>query len=516
MKRKAAIFLAISLCCFTAAALAAEGGTAIPAVGITAAFPSGWTVVTPDTVDKHFKYFSEETPEIAAQLMRADGIHAAAFSSAGDAVLRVIAVPGGQAASQFYDIERYSAAMRSAIADSFLDKDAWTLTGYRYTEADWTNKEGQGRMLHLSYSVRYGEDIIARGKQAYTIRNGMEITLDLQVTGRQISTEDERAYNAFLADTSLPTSAEEAAPLLPVGLVFTATVPEETHVAKVTFRGETTKAALVSAWVIPEDGDAYNIGQIQAGGGGTFKLEIELPSEGEWRIYVKSELEGYAISEEAFWIDYDAKRLPVTFTEMPEGDVYDSQIYITGKTISGVTIQCMEGDKNYKKTTGSDGSFSFKLDRTIVGDRKVVLSFTKKNYDNRRFDVEFNRQWTREDYVKQLSSQVQSLSFANLTERAEKYIGRLVAYKGTVLDVSSAGERVYVQLGMKQDKEGKWTERIIAVADGMEVLVATGDSVTLYIEVTGEFYAFSDVTVDGDEVDIDLPSVKLLTYEKHV
>lgn len=514
MKKLAACCLFLLMFCMPSALAEDTAGFSITENGITTAFPASWKVVTPASVAQNFKYFTEATPEIAEANLLAEGVCAVAFSPSGDAMLRVIVAEGDETAALYYDIERYTTEMRNAIKADFLDKDAWALTGYRYTEANWTNREDEGRRLNLTYTVRFDEEIVARGMQVYTIHNGKAITLDIQVKGRKLTADDERVFERFVEDTKLPAAGESAAPLLPVGLVLTGIVPEETYKDTLTITGETGKAAIVSAYALPAEGeDMTNIGQIKANNSGTFKLEIKLPSPGEWRLYFKAELEGHEISEEARWINYDPKKLPVTFTSFPEGDVYDSQIIISGKTISGVTIQCMEGETNKKTTTGSDGSFSFKLDRAIVGNRHVVLSFTKKNFENRRFDVQFNRQWAREDYVKYLADKVQSLSYANLTENAQKYVGRQVKYSGEVLDVSSVGSITYVQLGMKQDKEGRWTEQLVAVGDGIEVTLSPGDSTTLYIEVTTNTYAFSEVNADGDEIDLDLPAVKLLTYE---
>lgn len=484
-------------------------------VGIEAAFPAGWTVITHDNAGRHLALLGEMAVEIALENLRADGIQAVAVSPGGDVYLRVIAVAEEGDVALYYDIERYTPAMRTAIKNDFLNRELWALTGYRYTEADWTNREGEGRILNLKYTVRSGEDITARGRQAYTIRDGLAITLDMQVEGRQIDKADERIFTAFVRGCTLPESVDF--PLLPVGLTLTGVVPEETHKAELTVRGETTKGALVKAWVMPENGDdAIGVGQVKANNSATFKLDIVLPSEGEWRLFIEATMDGMASSGETAWVSYQAKRLPVTFTSYPQGDYYGEQVIISGKTVAGVSIQCMEGDSvNKRVTTGSDGTFSFKMDRTATGNRTIVLSMTKNGFDYRRFDITFNRQWEREDYVKYLAGQVQSLSYENLSEKADKYIGRLVRYSGEVLDISGVDDRVYVQLGIKQDKEsGRWTQRVIAVADGVEVALAEGDKATIYFEVTGQFYTFSEMTLDGDEVTLDLPSVRLLTYAK--
>lgn len=517
MKKKVAalvyftLFTILVLSC--GQALAAEVSLyTLDEVGIQAAFPAGWTVVTPDSVSSYMHYFEEGSADEAEAMLRSNAVQAIAFSPDGDAFMRVMATAGDDTARLYYDIERYTPQMRTAIKEYYLEKANFTASGYRYSEANWTNKEGQGRLLRLIYNVRSGEETIARGRQAYTIRNGLAITLDVQAQRRQLTQDETRAFEALVAQTILPESTDM--PLLPVGLTLTGVIPDETYKADISLRGETMKGATVGVWLLPpDDNTPVQVAEAVAPASGIVKLDFTIPEKGEWRLYIKAELEGYAPVEEARWITYTPGQIPVTFTSYPDGLWTESQVIISGKTISGVTIQCMEGDVNKKTVTGSDGSFSFKMDRAVTGDRKIVLSFTKKGFDNRRFDLSFDRQWAREDYAKYLADKVQSLSFANLSDNGQKYIGRLVKYSGEVLDVSAVGERIYIQLGIKKDKDGHWTERIIAVTDNLQVQLNTGDSTALYVEVTGEYYTFSEVSLDGIESDINLPSVKLLTYE---
>lgn len=512
--KKVLVCMLLLLCLCACGAMAEEAGTVplvLDEIGLKTEIPSGWTVVWPGTVAQHMQFFDEETSEEAANAMHREGVVAIAFSPEGDAMLRILTSEGDADVQLYYDIERYTAQMRTQIANHFLNKSAWTATGFRCSEANWTNREGQGRILWMVYTIRVNDETVARGRQAFTIRNGLEITLDLRVKGRQVSTAEGRIFDNFVKATEFPVSVDM--PLLPVGLTVTGTVPEETNKAEFTVRGETMRGATVSATLYDEAGVATAAGSATANASGVFKLDVTMPAQGEWRLAIQADLEGYASCMEGRWIYYNPSQLPVTFTSYPEGDWYESQIIVSGNTISGVKIQCMENGVNKTVTTGSGGAFSFKMDRGITGPRTIVLSFTKDGYANRRFDIEFNRMWTRDDYAKYLSSSVQSLSHANLSENGAKYIGRIVKYTGEVLDVSSVGERTYIQLGLKKNKVGHWTERIIAVADGQQVTLRQGDSTTLYIEVTGEAYTFSELNTDGDEVNIDLPSVKLLTYQ---
>lgn len=494
-------------------ALAAEGTeTVLLEIGVVTAFPSSWTVVTPSNAAEHAALLEAAGLAWEKEALLAEGVYAVAFAPDSDATLRVTAREGDETQALYYDIERYTAQMRTAIKNDFLDKAAWALTGYRYSEAEWTNREGQGRLLNLTYTIRHAEETVARGRQVYTIRNGLAFTLDLQVGARQITTEEGRIFTNFVNATTFPESLDM--PLLPVGLTVTDTVPEETNKAAFTLRGQTMGGASVSAYAQASSGDPALVGEAAASSSGAYKLDITLPAEGEYRLYLVASLEGYADSEAGYWISYDTARLPVSFTSYPDGLVTDEKIVVSGKTLSGVSIQCMEGETNKTAKTGSDGVFSFTLDKAIVGERTVVLSMTKDGYQNRRFTLQFDRQWLMEDYAKYLSGQVQSLSYKNLSENAEKYAGRLVSYTGQVIEVSNYGDRWYVQLALTKTQDGAWTDHLIAISDGVEIPLAGGDTATLYVEVINDTYGFTEVTDDGEVINRNYPAVTLLAYQK--
>ncbi len=505
----ALLFAALLLC--LALPAAADTPLLLPELGVSTAFPDGWTVVTPETASDHADLLKGTDPSIFAETMKVEDVYAVAFSSSGDARLRLIIREGDETEALYYDIERYTTAMRSEIKDYFMDKDNWSDAGVRYSAAEWTNKKAEGRLLRLTYSVRQNDEIVSRGRQAFTVRGGMAFTLELIVTGRQVESKDEKALDALIAATAFPSDA--GMPPLPVGLTVTGGIPEEASDSEIKLKGETMKGATVTARLQQETGAVKVAGSVKANASGLYSITVTLPSAGDFMIYLTASMDGYADTIEGGWVTYTPGKLPVTFTSLPEGDVTDSQIIISGKTLPNVSIQCMEGDTNKKKTTGSDGKFSFTLDRAIVGERTVVLSMTKKGYDNRRVNIQFNRVLTMADTIKILKESLQSLSYKNLDERGPSYAGRRVSYTGTVIDLSSYGDRHYVQMALSTDKSGDWQEGMVAIWEGGALPLAIGDRVTVYVEVTGDTYGYSRMTAKGDLEDLNLPSLKLLAYE---
>lgn len=511
--------LLLALCFCAGLACAEEAKPAAPQptevtideIGVTTFVPAGWTVVTPDTVAQHFDFFKESTPEKAADAMRAEGVYVAAFNATGDAALRVIAQEGDETAALYRDIDRYTPAMRTAIKEDFLDREAWSLTGYRYLEAAWTNKANQGRLLRLTYSIRRDGATAYRGRQAYTIRNGLAITLDLRVTGRQVEGADERAFESLIQQTLFPMSLDM--PKLPVGLTVIGGMPEEATKPELVLRGTTARGATVEAWLKVGEEQPVSAGQDKVGASGEFSISVTLPGAGEYHLFLIASLEGYADSNADSFVVYEPGKILVQFTSLPEGDVYDAHLVVSGKTLPGVTIQCMEGDFNKKVVTGSDGKFSIKLDRGINGPRQVTLSFDKKGYANRRVDTSFNRLWNMPDYVAYLKAKVQPLSYQNLCGKADKYVGRIVRYTGQVVEVTAANGHQFVQLALTVSKDGVLSDKLVAAFGGAEVSLQDGDRATLYVEVTGESFDFPNLDENGGESVVAVPSVKLLAYE---
>ena len=504
------ISLALLLCCALAAPCALAAVSFVPfelaGTGVTAVFPAGWAVVTPDTVENNMKWFAEESAEIARNNMLSEGALAIAFSSDGDS-LRVFSSEDGESAL-YYDIERYTTEMRSAIRADFLDRDAWALTGYRFTSAEWTNRDGQGRILWMNYTLRYDDEIIARGLQAFTVRGGRRLTLQFRTTGK-VEAADETMFKNFVAGFVFPEADAEEMRLLPVELTVTGGLPEETNQKKLTLRGKTEKKATVAASVVDADGNTTPCGSVAAGSDGAFRLTAELPGEGEWQLIVTATKDGYADSSLTSLLTCKYNMMPVNFTSYLSGDVYDDKLILSGKTLPSVKIQCIEGETNKTSHSDSSGNFSFTLDRGITGKRTVVLAMSKKGYNERRFVIEFNRCWAEGEYAQYLQNQAESLSYKNLVEKGDRFIGRIVCYDGTVEDISSSGARTYVRFARDGDK----TAQLVAVLDGGEVSVAAGETARLYFRVTGESYTMSMLGTDGEVRDAELPSVTLLSLE---
>lgn len=479
-------------------------------IGVTTAFPEDWVLVTPENVAEHLQFFDTPLAVSAANQMLAEGVRAIAFSPDGTARMRVIAQEDEQTAL-YFDIERYTPAMRTEIKNDFLDKKAWALTGFRCSEAEWKMRVGQGRLLWMVYTMRFGEETVARGRRVYTVRNGVAYTLDMQLSAPlRFTNKDNKLFEAFVASTAFPESGEM--PPLPTALTLTDAIPEETASANFTLRGKAVAKSSVTAWARAADEEPALVGEARAAEGGSFTLKVTLPAEGEYQLFVRATLEGYAESSAGGWVKYDADAIPVSFTSLPSGDVYDATIYLRGKTLPGVTLQLMEGERNQTVRTGSDGAFSFRIDPVQTGERELVLAISKKGYEGKRFTINFNRLWHKADFIAYLKSVLKSLSYENLIKSPEKYVGRLVSYSGTVTELSSSGGMTYVRFALEQKRDGTWKNEIIAVTSDADV-PAVGTRAKFYVVVEGENVLYSVTDAEGRDSMVAIPRVELLAYE---
>ena len=508
------ILLALLCAAMLLPAAAAAAALRIEEIGLDAAFPSGWVVVTPDTVAEHFSYFGAntlfeaKTPEIAAQMLRDDGVYALAFSPDGNACCRVLADTQDPTARAYGEIDAYSVAMRSEIKNDFLNKSAWTLTGFRCSEAEW-KRGAQGRLLWMVYTLRFGDEMAARGRRVYTVHNGIAFTLDFQRYDGRLTGSDDKLFEAF-AKGSVFTVSDES-PVLPVGLTVTGGIPSESGKLTWTAKGKTEKSAFITITGVLEGSEAtVTLGEAKASGDGTWRCEATFPEQGVWQVTVRASKSGYTDAEITGTTEIVSGRIPVTFTSLPEGDVYEKKIVIAGTTLSGTEIQCLEGTSNITKRAGSDGTFSITLDPGAVGKRTITLSLNKKGYDNRRVTIEFNRCWHPEDYAEYLEGVRQGLSYENFAADPGRYIGRIVRFKGIVQSISATGERTYVEIALTIQDSSRYKDSFIALSDG-PLQVAEGDRVTVYGTVTGETFTFTSWDEEGNATQRDLPSLNVLT-----
>lgn len=503
MKRWIQTMLLAALLAVSGTALA-EQKVALPLARLETAFPDGWTVVTPDTAANHADLLGVSA-QIAGDTLRSEKVIVAAYAPGGNPFMR-IRMKSDADTQVYFDIERYTTGMRTALKEEYLDTEVWSLIGLRFTEAAWKNSSSIGRYLRLTYQRRLDGEIVSRGLMAHTVRNGYAYILEIQADGRKLSAAEAKHFEQTLGATFYVPQLEM--PLLPAALAFDAPLPGEVCETAFTLRGKADPGAAVTAWLQFLDEEPFSVGETVARNSGTFTLAVTLPGEGMWQMHLQSALEGLETTRITTRLTCDLDQIPVNLSEALEGEIWDAQPRLAGMTMSGVTLTLSEGESVVERRA-SDGSFAFKLDPAATGPRTVTLTARKAGYPDRTLHYDFERYWQEADHAAYLQDQVQRLSYENLFGDPKKYAGRLVSFSGMITEFSSGGGQYYLRLATTE-KKGIWTDEMIFVTDE-DLLLAADDQVTCYGVVTGETFPIPlPPTEDEEGRTVHLPALQLL------
>ncbi|GHU65321.1 hypothetical protein FACS1894184_00880 [Clostridia bacterium] len=496
------IGLYIGILCFISVLVIASSAlalqTTLPGYQLVTEFPDGWTVVTPETASRYAALLGVSS-EVASEVMRSDNVIVAAFGTGADIAMRVRMTETDKS-KVYFDIDRYTTAMRNAIRADYLDTAAWKLTGLRFSAAEWKNPAKSGRYLRLTYTRRSQDETVARGLMAFTVRNGREVTLQLEATGRQLTSKEIQLFDNWIAATSFTPQLDM--PMLPTELNFESPFVRETDGLTVRVKGTTVPGALVSGSLIQGTDAPFKVGEATAKSGGAFTLTITLPREGTWTLQIDSELEGYETTSSQTELSSNASRIPINLDKPLEGEIWDAQPRLAGKTLAGTEITVSDSGNISKRTT-SDGVFSIKLSPDPAGTRIVTVTLKKKGYSERSIQYVFERRWNTGDYEEYLKTQVKMLTYANLVADPVKYVGRVVKWSGQVADLTEPDD-TSIRLATAPGKSD--LAEIYCISD-QEMAYEAGSAITVYGTITGDVF-----TIPGDEgtAPITLPIVKAL------
>lgn len=497
------LLLAAALLTFMGSALA-DRKVSLPSVYLETAFPDGWTVVTPDTAATHAALLGMPA-EVAAEAMRSENVIVAAYAPAGTPVIR-IRMETDALTALYFDIERYTTAMRAALKAEYLDTEVWQLLGLRFTEAEWKNKSDIGRYLRLTYYRRLDEEIVSRGLMAHTVHNGSAYILEMSVDGRKLSSAEIKLFEQTVNATTYQPQLEM--PLLPTGLAFDAPPPLEVSDTAFRLRGTTEPGATVTAYLQFLDDAPVAVGEAIARANGGFTLDVTLPGEGMWQLHIDAALDGFETTRATSRLTCDADQIPINLTQAFGGEIWDAQPRLEGATLKGVTLLVTDGDQTIERRN-TDGSFSIKLSPEPSGTRTVTLTAQKAGFPDRTLTYTFERRWHDADYAKYLQDQIERLSYANLIANPAKYQGRLVRFAGMVTSVSSGGDVYYIRLATTE-KKGEWTDEMIFVTQE-DLLIDADDLIWCYGIVRGDTYSIPlPATEDAQGHTVDLPALTLV------
>lgn len=458
--------------------------------------PEAYVVITPDNVASNAEWLQARgiSSEEAANDMLARGVLLQCWTAEGDARLELTAVQTDET-KNIFDVNEQTSSVRAQYRLSHYPDNDFFDQGYEFLSADWKNTK-EGRFLILRYTQRVNGEIDHRGMMRRTIRNGYEITFDMQVFGRALTNKDNNALNKvwesfhFVEVQPLPAAASAK-------VNITEAPPAETNVAEFSLEGTAAEGVKFTAVVMGLSYPDPMLTEVEVGASGKFKLPIKLPKEGVFMVTVTAELNGEDVMELAYPVTYQRTLLTVNVTTNVPAQVTTDEFTILGTSTPGATVQVFVNDESVdtKKVTAA-GRFKVDLDTAVEGEYAVVLAFSKGGLADRRVSYTFTRAWSQADMVRQLESEAISPGYGTLLDKIDGYDGRIMGYKCYLVEATQAGEDWILKMALT--KKGDGYSGIILVTTGEAPTVAVGTRVMMYGRCVGMSVP-SDEATDGTD-----------------
>lgn len=440
------------------------------------------TVLTPQNLASQEAFIQSKGGTVAGWEadFNARGIWLQAYDQDTDRVLVISALKDvdGQ---RYFDINAVDSSVRAEYRRSHGRDGAWSVLGYHYDSISWKNFKS-GRFLQLRYSYRQGGDLVCRGFQRRTIRNGYTITVDMQVYGRNTSGGDNTALNkvfdTFAFSQVLPV------PELPITLAETATAPLETNQRAFTMKGETKANAKMSAVVMSFTDTQGQVFTATADKNGKYSMPIELPREGSYLMTLTVEAQGLESLTKSYSITYQEGLLPAVITAPPPDIFPQDSFTLVGKTESGVDVTLSVNGAKSKKKTGRDGEFSFKINTAAEGGYSINLTLSKKGFDDRTFSYNSSRLISQQAKDEALKQKAVSPDYAQMAANPENYDGQLLAYTGFLVGKEDAAGEWILRLALEKTETGFANEMIVTAES--DPGFAVGSRVRFYAYLVGK------------------------------
>lgn len=478
---KRILILAMALCLMLAPALAQK--IDMDAAYLSFDYPDSWLVVSPQLCTTYARLLGDAgiDAQTLAEDLRAQGIASRAYNEDFSQWLSVLTIQDDLAA-EIYDIEQVTDAQRKTIRTRAENNRLFETTGYRAQDVQW-QKEGGVYWLYIHYTVTRGDRTVGRGLRYLTVRNGMYVVLDWQITSGRFGNRDLAAFRARIADLTvtgtIPPPTRTAK--------LTASIPAETSVSAITITGTTEPNAMLLAEAPDGAGGMRTLSVGSAKASGAFSLLVELPDEGTYDITLTASADGVESASVSGQTAYSAKTLPVSLEGIPEdGIVTSDTVKITGKTLAGVQFQLVTPYGLTKKRAGNDGTFSFELTTEEEGEYDYTLICDKDGFNQRRVPFTLTRVMTDAQERARIKDTAEKISYKNLQKNREQDQGKLMSLYGPVTRVSAAGDVHYVRMQFNKDAEGRWYNPVVIVA-GEDMGVREGDMLSVVVTVAGVF-----------------------------
>lgn len=473
-------------------------------------FNDNYIVLTPATLSEHQELLSDRGQSLAEAEAdwAARGVLAQAWLTDRTVCVEVTAVQDEEA-RQYFDLDQQTSRVRSEYRSMHLKDPRFNSDTYDVKTADWKLQAHGGRFLILKYkAVRNG--VFRWGYARKTVRNGYTITLDYQVNqDRALRETDARALNV-IANSVTFTVTGEAITESSALVHFTAEPPTETNSDTFTVTGNCAPGAHIISVLMRMSSSTVVRLDTDANKKGDFKIKVKLPEEGVWVMSMTFDVGETTVAEHAFpTTTYSKNLLPVSLDQPIPSEITEDELVISGVTAKGITVQCIvnNGSVNFTKQirTNGSGKFTFKVPTAIEGTYDIVLAFSKKGLNDRRFTYTAARAITEQDIRTREKSDAIKPAYSVLTKKIAGYVGKTMTYNVYITEVNQLGEEWIIQAAMKSGAKGYSNLIVIVAKDdpGFEI----GSQHRFYGTCTGTYQIQSEEGADG------LPSFDLLFWE---
>ncbi len=505
MRKRPFLILALTILMLLPGIQAMAEAYDFPAVMAGVQLPEGvyQTVLTPENLKENGAFIQARggTVDAWAADFAARGILLQAHDLQNDRVLVITALQDVDA-KRLFDINEQSSDTRGKYRLSHGNDGAYTVLGYRYDAVSWKNFPGAGRFLQLRYAYRQGGDLVHRGYQRRTIRNGYTITVDMQVFGRQLKPADNTALNkvfdTFAFSRILPV------PELPITLEETATAPVETGQPGFTMKGKTKPNAALTAVLMSFSTSEAKVFQATANKAGAYTLPVEMPGEDVYLMTLTVESEGLEDFSKAYNILYQKGLLPAQIIATPPPEIYEDAFLLAGQTTeTGVTARLSVNGTEKSKNVPRSGSFTFDIDTSAEGPYDIRLTLSKKGLTDRVFQFKATRYLSRQAQEEMALQTAVSPEYAELLANPDTYDGQTLTYQGYITGKENADGDWTLRFALRKTDSG-FEDLLVLIAD-QDPELSVDEPVRIYGQMVGVA-----VSQDGNGVETRYPRLQLI------
>ena len=465
-------------------------------------------ILTPATLEKNEEWLTAHGMTLSETTVRFedDGVLVEAYDSANGRVLAVTALQDVNA-RELFDVNALDESERKAYRQAHSSGLFYGIQGYAYSSAAWKNYGSNlGRFLKLKYTLSLSGEVVRRGYQRRTVRNGYTITFDMQVTGRAAKDADEKALDRALNSFSfleILNSPEGACKL-----TLTTQPEREVTTDKVTIAGKSEGGASITATVISLTDSKTSTFSTTANGKGKFSLSVSFPQQGTFSINLLAATPDGRTAQKSMTVMYQRDYIPVNLTTGIPTTLSADSLTVSGTTVAGVTVQLsVSGPKAMQKSV-TRKSFSFTVDTRDEGTYQILLTVSKKGMTPRTLSFTTVRSLSDGEKLERVKKGAVKVKYSALNRDIKRYAGSVITLTGYIVEVRETGGEYVAQLAV--NRSGSTYKDFIMVICKEDPALSQYQHVRLYGTLSENRYI---EIFEGGETN-EYPRVELLMFEE--